>query len=319
MIRPEKLDIGILDTPIKKYKFHDKEFFVKHDDLTGSLLSGNKVRKLDYLLYQAKQDGTEIIITCGAVQSNHCRATVVAASMLGIKTKLFLFGEEPKEIEGNLFIDKVFNADITYLTEEEYKGVNLLMEQKKAELAKAGFKSTVIPAGASNSLGIWGYINFIDEIKDFIIKNNITGIITAAGSGGTSAGLLLGSALNNLPLKIYAVNVLDSKEVIRDAILNLVLKCKADYQINASVEFNNLVILDGYSEEGYTNIAPDKVKIIKDFSENSGVLFDPAYTGKAFYAFVKNFLDKDTDEKVLLLHSGGLFGVFAKKEDYLKK
>lgn len=319
MIRPEKLDIGFLDTPIKMYKFHDKEFYVKHDDLTGSLLSGNKIRKLDYLLYQAKQEGVEIIITCGAVQSNHCRATVVAASMLGIKTKLYLRGEEPKEIEGNLFIDKVFNADINYITEEEYKSVNTLMEQKKAELAKAGFKAMVIPSGASNSLGIWGYINFIDEIKNFIIKNNITGIISAAGSGGTSAGILLGAAINKLPLKVYAVNVLDAKDVMKETIINLVLKCKEDYKIETSVDFNNLVVLDGYSEEGYTNISPEKIKMIKDFSENSGVLFDPAYTGKAFYAFVKNFLDKDTDEKVLLLHSGGLLGVFAKKEDYLQK
>ncbi len=318
MNTPGKLDIGFLNTPIKKYSYKGKDFFIKHDEMTGSLLTGNKVRKLDYLLYHAKQNNVEMVLTCGGVQSNHARATVVAASMLGIKSKLYLFGEEPKDIEGNLFIDKIFNAEINYVTEEEYDNIDKILEYKKNELKKAGFNVEVIPEGGSNALGIWGYINFINEIKKFVAENNITGIITAAGSGGTAAGLLVGCAVYNLPLKIYSVNVLYPKDIIKDKIINLAKECREEFKIEHKINFDNLEILDGYSEEGYTNITAEKIDIINDFARQSGILFDPAYTGKAFYAFVKNFLEKENNENIMVLHSGGLFGVFSKKEDYLK-
>lgn len=319
MIRPSKLDIGILDTPIKKYEYCGKDFFVKHDDLTGSLLLGNKVRKLDYLLFDAKQSNAEIILTCGGIQSNHARATVVAASMLGMKTKLFLFGTEPEVPEGNLFIDNLFNAEITYLTEEEYADVDALMAAKKKELNKAGFNVYIVPEGGSSCLGIWGYINFIDEIKKFVIENNITGIATACGSGGTTAGMLLGCAVNSLPLKIYSVNVLYPKDIIYNKIVDVVNECHEKYQIDEEVNYDNLCILDGFSEEGYTNITNEKIKVMNDFARVSGILFDPAYTGKAFYAYVQKILKGNNEENILFLHSGGLFGAFAKKEAYLEK
>ncbi|MFH0735905.1 MAG: pyridoxal-phosphate dependent enzyme [bacterium] len=318
MNTPHKLDIGFLNTPIKKYSYKGKDFYIKHDEMTGNLLTGNKVRKLDYLLYNAKQNNVEMVLTCGGVQSNHARATVVAASMLGIKSKLYLFGEEPEVIDGNLFIDKIFNAEINYVTEEEYNNIDKILESKKCDLKKAGFNALIIPEGGSSTLGIWGYVNFVSEIKEFVIKNNITGIITAAGSGGTTAGILLGCAINDLPLKVYSVNVLYNKEIINEKVIKLTEECRNEFNIEKEIDFNNFEILDGFSEEGYSNITAEKIDVINDFAKQSGILFDPAYTGKAFYAFVKNFVEKNSDENILFLHSGGLFGIFSKRDDYLK-
>ncbi len=88
---------------MEKLKFRNKKFLIKRDDFTGLDFSGNKIRKLEYLLYRAKKRRAEIIFTCGGEQSNHCRATASAAARVGIKTKLFLWGDDSKNTEGNLF------------------------------------------------------------------------------------------------------------------------------------------------------------------------------------------------------------------------
>ena len=117
-------------------------------------------------------------------------------------------------------------------------------------------------------------------------------------------------------MKVYAVNVLYPKEEIRTKIMNLAEGCVLDYKLNCRINKNNLIILDGFSKEGYKNISADKLRLIKKFAQSTGIVLDPAYTGKAFKAFYMNFLASKM--KIIFLHTGGLFGVFGKRGKYLR-
>ncbi len=317
MIIPKKISLAQTPTPLQKILFEGKSFLIKRDDLTGCELSGNKVRKLEYILVDAKRKKADIIFTCGGEQSNHARATTIAAKSIGLNTKLFLWGKESSNANGNLFLNRMYGAKIGYLNKAEYDKVNEIMFDERLILLKKKKNAYVIPEGGSTTLGIWGYINFIDELNKQIDLKSIDSIVAAAGSGGTAAGMLVGASLNKLNLKIVAVNVLYSKEVIKKKILQLAEGCVLDYKLNCKINPQNLVILDGYSKEGYKNIIQSKIKLIKKFAAETGILFDLAYTGKAFTAYLEKYLKTGKGKKNIFVHTGGLFGVFGRAKEYL--
>jgi len=315
---PKKINLAHLPTPIEKFKFNSKEFLIKRDDYTGSDFLGNKIRKLEYLLYEAKKVKADIIFTSGGDQSNHARATTSVAAKLSIKTRLYLWGQEKKQADGNLFLDKMYGAEILYLNKKEFLNVDEIMTDERAKLVKRGKRVYVIPAGGSSTLGIWGYISFIDELKKQIDITKINGIFSACGSGGTAAGLLVGAALNKINLKIFAVNVLYPKEEIKKKIMQLAEGAVLDYKLSCKINQQNLEIIDGYSTEGYKNISDNKLKIITDFARNSGILLDPAYTGKAFCAYNDLVLKKGKGKKAIFLHTGGIYGTYPKRSKFLR-
>ncbi len=282
---PGKLNLANIPTPVKEIEFEGRKFFIKRDDMTGVELSGNKVRKLEYLLYQAKKEKAEYIFTCGGEQSNHARATAIAAAQIGIKTKLFLWGNDKSNSDGNLFLDKLTGAEIFFMNKKNYDFVNEIMQEESEILSGKGKHVYVIPEGGSTTLGIWGYISFVDELSKQVDLNNIDGILVAAGTGGTAAGILTGLARHNLKIKVYAVNVLYSEEVIRKKILQLAEGTVLDFNLKNEINPDSLIILNGYSEEGYKKINNDKLKLINKFFMETGILLDPAYTGKAFYGY----------------------------------
>jgi D-cysteine desulfhydrase len=319
MIIPKKISLAQTPTPIHEIKFEGKSFLIKRDDLTGCELSGNKVRKLEYILKDAKRMKADIIFTCGGEQSNHARATTIAAKKIGLNTKLFLWGKENSNANGNLFLNRIYGAEIEYLNKYEYDKVNQIMFDETIVLLKKKKNAYVLPEGGSTTLGIWGYINFIDELKKQIDLKSIESIIAASGSGGTAAGMLVGAAINKLNIKIVAVNVLYSKDEIKKKILQLAEGCILDYKLKCKINPENLVVLDGYSNEGYKHIAQSKIKLIKKFAAETGILFDPAYTGKAFVAYFEKYLKTGKGKKNIFVHTGGLFGVFGRTKEYLAK
>ena len=318
MIIPKKINLAHLPTPLEEIKFRTRKFLIKRDDYTGSDFLGNKIRKLEYLLYEAKKEKADIIFTCGGDQSNHARATASAAAKIGMKTRLFLWGENKKHTDGNLILDKMYGAEINYLDKNEFENVDEIMTDERSKLVKKGKRVYVIPAGGSSTLGIWGYISFMNELKKQIDLKNIDGIFSACGSGGTAAGLLVGAALNKTKVKIFAVNVLLPKEIIRKKILQLAEGVILDFKLPCSIDESKLEIVDGYSKEGYKNISDDKIKLITEFARSTGILLDPAYTGKAFCAYNDLILEKGKVKRVVFLHTGGIFGVFPKLKTFLK-
>lgn len=309
---PKKIKLANLPTPIEKVKYNGNLFLIKRDDYTGTELSGNKIRKLEYILHEAKQKKADYIFTCGGDQSNHCRATALAAAKLGIKSRLYLWGRKTGKLNGNLLLDNLAGAETRFLNYTDYVSVLDIMKSDSDLLFKKGGKAIVLPSGGTNSIGIWGYVNFINELKQQIDLSKIKGIMCANGSGGTAAGMLLGSALFGLNLKIFGVNVVGKKSEMNDVIFSVIDESLSRFKLDAKVNMDNLELLDGYSNEGYKNTASEKIELIKDFAANTGIILDPTYTGKAFYAYNDLFLTGSKRSNILFLHTGGLFGVFPK-------
>ena len=158
----------------------------------------------------------------------------------------------------------------------------------------------------------------MNELKKQIDLKNIDGIFSACGSGGTAAGLLVGAALNKTKIKIFAVNVLLPKEIIRKKILQLAEGVILDFKLPCSIDESKLEIIDGYSDEGYKNISDKKLKLISEFAKQTGILLDPVYTGKAFCAYNDLVLKKGRGKRIVFLHTGGIYGAFPKLKSYLK-
>lgn len=314
---PNRIQFAITPTPLETIIFQNKKFLMKRDDLTGAELSGNKVRKLEYLIAEACKEKADVIITCGGIQSNHARATTVAARRAGLQSKLFLWGSESAIPDGNHFLNLMYGADIVYLTKREYENVNDIMQMESKILSKKKKKAFIIPEGGSTTKGVFGYFNFISELKKQIDFDDLNGIVTACGSGGTAAGILAGISYYKSELKLYAVNVLYEEYEMRKKILNLAQAAILEFNLNCRLRNENLIILDGYSREGYKNINKDKIKLIRHFAKETGILLDPAYTGKAFKAYFDRFLVKGKGLKNIFLHSGGIFGVFGRTDEYL--
>lgn len=169
MNKIKRLNLANLPTKIERLnRLSDnlgKNIYIKRDDQTGMEVSGNKVRKLEYAVAEALEEGADYLITCGGIQSNHCRATAAVAAKLGLGAYLVLRGDEDTPVEGNLFLDRILGANIKFVSEEEYKNNRMdIMESIKEELGDKGHKAYIMPVGASNGVGSLGYINAMEEI-----------------------------------------------------------------------------------------------------------------------------------------------------------
>ncbi len=321
---PEKLNIANLPTKIQKLERLTKELqgpniFIKRDDETGSEVSGNKIRKLEFSVKEALNQGCNLLITCGGIQSNHCRATAAIAAKLGLKSSLVLRGSEAKDIDGNLFLNKLLGADIKFITAEDYKHNRMLiMENLKTEYEKQGFKPYIIPEGASNGIGTFGYFNAMDEILNQEKDMNIhfDKIIVAVGSGGTHAGLLLSKKILGFHGEIYGINVCDNEDYFKNRIHNILDESINYLNIDLNFNLDEIHIIDGYVGRGYALSTPETLEFILHIAQLEGLILDPVYTGKAMYGLAKE-IKKGTfkkDENILFIHTGGLFGLYPQRD-----
>jgi len=201
MIRPPKLSLAALPTPIHKLDTLStalgKDIYIKRDDQTGVLLSGNKIRKLEFVLKDAVDKQADAVVTCGGIQSNHVRATVIAGRRLGMKPFAVLRGEKPGAFDGNTLLVSLVGSEIIYVTEQEYDDIDHVYADLERELSDRGLTPYFIPEGASNALGCWGYLEMMEELdaqqKELGIQ--FDSIFIALGSGGTQAGMILGKKL----------------------------------------------------------------------------------------------------------------------------
>ena len=285
---------------------------VKRDDQTGSDLSGNKVRKLEYLLAEARARKATTVVTCGAVQSNHCRATAVAARQLGMDSFLVLRGEEPAVADGNFLLDRMVGARCHFISDDEWKGRREIMAACAARLEGEGEAPYVIPEGGSNGLGSWGYISMLAELLDDDGRVPYTHIVCAVGSGGTLAGLVLGKKIMDLDLRILAVNVCDDAAYFQRRVEEIAADFNANGKCRIPVGRDDYTILEGYKGPGYGIPYEEQIRWMKKAARIEGLLLDPVYTGKAFYGLVDQIGKGrfSSADHVLFLHTGGLFGLF---------
>lgn len=320
---PPKIPLALTPTPIEDLSHLSHEYGVslkiKRDDLTGSDLSGNKVRKLEYLLAEAQQLQCDTVITCGAVTSNHARATAITSRRLGLDSLLLLAGEPPTSAHGNLQLDLLVGAKIQYITKQIYSlEINNALEEAAESIKDKGKKPYIIPTGGSNPMGMMGYVETIREIKEHCQAINWMPehIVCAVGSGGTYSGLLLGSRLYDFPVKIMGILVCGGLESFREKIFNDIQNAIKRFNLPAEIQMDDILLLEDYIAGGYAKTDSSQIRLQRHVAQQEAFILDPVYTGKAFYGMAQEIKNNriSPNSNVLFLHTGGIFGLSAFSE-----
>ena len=321
---PAKLDLSQAPTPLQPLDrlsalVGGPRIWIKRDDLTGAIEGGNKIRKLEYVLAKAINEGYDTVITCGGVQSNHCRATAALTARLGLSCHLILRGAKPQQADSNNLLDQILGAAIDYYPAKQYFAeLTQLFNQKVDQYKLAGKRAYCIPTGASDEIGLWGYIDASRELKADFAEHNINPehIICATGSGGTQAGLTLGAELFDLNTKVWGVNVCDDEQYFHDKVIADIQDWKQQY--GHSIDISSIIprTLDGYVGPGYGLADDEVIDAINMLARLEGIVLDPVYTGKALYAMLEE-LKKGRfagSKDIVFVHTGGTLGLFPFKE-----
>jgi D-cysteine desulfhydrase len=303
---PPRVPLARLPTPLEaldRLSDHWKgpRIWIKRDDLTGSLLSGNKVRKLEFCLGEAVAQGARRVATCGGLQSNHCRATAVACAQLGLACTLFLRCEgAPGAADGNHLIDVLVGAEIRFVTPEEYR---------RLEPPRDAYW---IPEGASNEVGMWGYLAACEELKE----RKFAAIVHAVGSGGTTAGLVAGKAVHGVESPLVGVCVCDDAAFFHGKVEAILRAAAARWpklgKLPPAVE-----LVDGFVGLGYAKNRAEEWRLLREVAEVEGLVLDPVYTLKAMMGLRQMIRDGrfTKGQDVCFLHTGGIFGLFPKRAE----
>jgi D-cysteine desulfhydrase len=322
MIRhPRRIRLAHLPTPLEPLvrltaELGGPEIWLKRDDMTGTVLSGNKIRKLEFALAEAVARHAKVIITVGGIQSNHCRATAFACARLGLECHLVLRGTQPGPPDGNFLLDHLAGARLTHLPAEEYSTRRPeVVAELTAQYAREGKKAYYSPVGASNAIGAWGYVRAYEELLVQCRKRGFQPdhIVSATGSGGTTAGLLAGAALpGHHRAQIHGVIVCDDVPTFERDIRTILDDMSRRWHIDLSPKHTPINLIDGYIGEGYAIPYDAELEVIGMLARTEGYLLDPVYTGKAFYGLMEEIRKgrfRKTD-KIVFIHTGGMFGVF---------
>lgn len=325
---PARIKLAQLPTPITKLekfskRFADTTIWVKRDELTGTEVSGNKIRKLEFSIAEAQRQACDTLITCGGVQSNHCRATAILGARLGLKVHLILRGEKPQIPEGNLLLDYLSGAEISYLSQAEWRGHEDLARELQASYAAQDSKAYFIPVGASDEVGLWGYIKAAEELHQNFREMQMEPeyIVTATGSGGTQGGLIVGAQLFGMRSQVLAFNVSDDAAYFDKKIKEDVTLWKQRYNQEFDQQKMRIETIEGYLGPGYGVAGPEIFESISELARSEGIFLDPVYTGKAFHGMVSELEKGDAGalaaaKNVVFIHTGGLFGVFPQQQNF---
>ena len=304
-----RVPLGIFPTPIQKLenvsRLLNTNVYVKRDDLTGIGLGGNKVRKLEFLLADAKEKGAEVVFTTGGAQSNHAMLTAAAAGKLGMKAILVLKKRGVTERLGNQLLEHLMGTDVRFVDTDDYADIYAEMDRIGKGLGRPYYK---IPCGGSNALGALGYVDCAREIAGQGLR--VDHLICAEGSGGTMAGLALGAKLCLPGTKVYGMMVdTDPFDEITPALMR---EAAALLEITPDITPADYTLRD-MCGPGYAIASEAGNAAVSLMAWQEGLFLDPVYTGKAFAGLVE--LAKEgafgPEENVLFLHSGGAGGLFA--------
>ncbi|MGO1299094.1 MAG: D-cysteine desulfhydrase family protein [Staphylococcus equorum] len=303
-----KLNIANLKTPIHKLEALSqslgKDIYIKRDDYTGTEISGNKVRKLEYTIQYVLDNGYDTVITTGAITSNHARATAAVCTQYNIECHLILRGTK-KYYEGNLFLATMLGAHIHFI--EPSASREETMEILYRELEEAGKTPFKIPAGASDWIGAHGYINTYEEIlnQEITMGVQFDSINLAVGSGGIYAGLWFGKTSNNLATQIIGYAVNKNAETFKNKVIEIIKDLDKD-----TPSFESILINDEYIGLGYGQATDEELQFYIDIAQQEGIILDPTYTGKAFRGLVEEIKQGhyNDQQSILFIHTGGLQG-----------
>ncbi len=291
---------------------YECEIYCKRDDLTGFAFGGNKSRKLELLIHEAKVHGCDTLVTCGGLQSNFCRITAAAGAVMGMSVCLVLGGGRPNTPSGNIVLDNLLGADIVYVdspdwNEWEAKGVEI-----SKSLTDEGRKVFYLPIGGSVPVGAVAYVSaFLEILNDEMrIGKPFDHVIHASGSGGTQAGLVIGKEMTGWAGKIFGISVAMNRLELEEKVYSLAME--AATLLGGRVERESVLVDDHFIGSGYAVRTPEAENAIEYFARHEGLFLDHVYTGKAASALMK-WLEQGRmkGKSILFMHTGGDPELFA--------
>ena len=304
-----RISLGLFPTPIHRLdgisRLLGTEVWIKRDDLSGLGLGGNKVRKLEFLLAEARVQGAELVFTTGGAQSNHAMLTAAAAGKLGMEAVLILKERGVTACRGNQLLERLMGTEVRFVDTDDYADIYAEMDRLGQERGRPYYK---IPCGGSNALGSLGYVACARELLDQ--GAHFEHIVCAEGSGGTMAGLALGAKLFLPGTRVHGMMVdTDPFELITPALMReAAALLEADLTITAA-DFS----LRDMCGPGYARPSEEGNAAVALMAAREGIFLDPVYTGKAFAGLLAMAREGAfaPGERVLFLHSGGAGGLFA--------
>ena len=311
-------------TPIEPMKNLSKalggkvNLFVKRDDLLPGASGGNKTRKLDFCIADALEKGADTIITCGAIQSNHCRLTASWAAKEGLECHLVLEervkGTYKEDGSGNNFLFELLGVKTKRVVEG---GSDMMAEMEKtaAELKAAGKKPYIVPGGASNAIGALGYAACAEEMMDQLntMGLKIDHVVVPSGSAGTHAGMVVGMTGTNANIPVSGIDVSKPAADQEPGVYKLAQETAELLGIKGGIERDAVKCYGEYVGPGYSVPSDAMVEAVKLFAAEEAILLDPVYTGKVAAGLIDLVRKGAFPEgsNVLFLHTGGSPALYA--------
>ena len=336
-----RLALAHLPTPLHRWPLpgtdDNVEVWIKRDDCTGCELSGNKVRKLEFLLAAARESGCDSVVTYGGLQSNHCRATAAAARRVGLEPHVVLHvppnmrpnshNVDPRMLVGNVLIDRLVGAHVHLVPEADVVAPGaadaLLADLALRLTLEQGRSPYVFPSGGSNVVGTWGYVEAVAELLEQLpAPDFFDRIYFACGSGGTGAGLALGvhfSGIGSCGCELVGLCV-DSDPDAFHAKIDALFTAMAPDRARVLPPGVRLLRLEDAVGDGYAKATDAELEFLCDVAQGTGVVLDPVYSGKAARGMLADLAAHPlpqrggprTKHRVLFIHTGGLLGLYAK-------
>jgi len=320
---PKRIALARCPTPLIRLERLESvlggaEIWLKRDDLTGLEVSGNKVRKLEYVAAHALATGCDTLVTEGTPQSNHCRATAAVCAKVGLRCHL-LFRPEPPDgpPQGNHLLDALFGAEVSSYPRARFEAEHdRIVSDVLDELQAAGHKPRFTPMGASEPLGCWGYIRAAAELAGQLQQVGVgeCDIVLPISSGGTYAGMLLGQWIHQLHhWNLWAVPVSDDVVYHTHVVGELARGAISEFKLPTEYDEAGLQFIDGYVGDGYAIPYQSAIDALRLLARTEAILLDPVYTAKAFCALLDGIREGwlGTRRPVVFIHTGGIFSDFA--------
>ena len=309
----DRVQLAHLPTPLEELPrlsahLGGPRLMIKRDDLTGLGPGGNKTRKLEFLAADALRQGCRMLVSTGALQSNHCRQVAAAAARLGLKCTLVLAGQPPQHLQGNLLLDHLSGAHVVFVPPARRDEI---LQQVFDQAAVAGERPYLIPYGGSNALGALGYTFAMQELLQQARPPDW--IVFATSSGGTQAGLLLGAHRSGFTGKILGISVDKSAAELQPVVSEVAQAGAALLNESWAPASQEILIETAFCQAGYGNLQPAEGEAIRLFARLEGILLDPVYTGRAAAGLIE-LIHKgqfQATETILFWHTGGTPALFA--------
>jgi len=319
MKKPKRYPLAYLPTPLEPMErlsaaLGGPRLWIKRDDQTGLATGGNKTRKLELLLAEALDQEADVVLSVGAVQSNHCRQTAAAAARAGLGCMLVLRGQAPprERWTGNLLLDDLLGARFWWAGEDD--PLAALEAAAEAERA-AGRRPYVIPYGGSNAVGASAYALAFEELWEQASEMDVRfdRVIFASSSGGTQAGLVVGARVCGYSGQVLGISVDKTGGHLRETVSALLAPTAAHLGVDQAFGPADVQVEDGYLGGGYAVLTDAEREAVRLTARTEGVLLDPVYTGKAMAGLIGLVRRGEIGpgETVLFWHTGGAAALFA--------